>query len=144
MPAIPAVKADRGRSLAYDRASYLPSSVIPYKTEAFQTDAFPLRRVPDPFQNAHMGISKREQVIINLAVSVLREAMMKAGEQPIDTLHTRLALRCLLPYCRDRDHLTLFWTSGSFGNAIGRSQGTNAAFNGIVRQLRLSGAWQNS
>ena len=90
-----------------------------------------------------MGISNRERMIVHLAVSVLREAMVKASEHPIDTLSTRLALRCLLPYCRDREYLTLFWSAGSTGNAIGRSQGTNAAFNGIVRQLRLSGAWRD-
>jgi hypothetical protein len=45
----------------------------------------------------------------DLVLSVLRQAMVKPEQQAIDTLSTCLALRCLLPYVSDRNHLKLFW-----------------------------------
>jgi hypothetical protein len=88
-----------------------------------------------------MGISKREQVIVRLSVDLLREALLTSDDVPINTPAVRLALRCLLPHCPERWPLTCYWDSSSQTNPIGRSQGCTTAFNGIVRQLRRSGAW---
>jgi len=49
-------------------------------------------------------------------------------------------LRCLLPHCPQRWPLEMFWEAAGADNDIGRAQGCTAGFNGIVRQLRLSGA----
>ncbi len=35
----------------------------------------------------------------------------------------------------------MFWEGAQQGNEIGRSQSVTASFNGIVRQLRRSGAY---
>lgn len=70
--------------------------------------------------------------------------MTRAGDTRVDTLDVRLALRCLLPHCRDHWSLTMFWESASTDNAIGRAQGCTAGFNGIVRQLRLAGRYGSS
>jgi hypothetical protein len=45
-----------------------------------------------------------------------------------------------MPHCPERWPLIAFWDGASGDNEIGRFQSTNAALNGIVRQLRLSGA----
>lgn len=87
-------------------------------------------------------LSNRQQVIIRLAVDLLREALLTSDDKPINTPATRLALRCLLPYCPERWPLVCYWDSSSQTNPIGRSQGCTAAFNGIVRQLLRSGAWR--
>ncbi len=65
--------------------------------------------------------------------------MVRSGEMRVDAVEVRLALRCLLPHCPERWPLELFWDAASQDNEIGRAQGTTAAFNGIVRQLRLAG-----
>ncbi len=65
--------------------------------------------------------------------------MVRSGETRVDVVEVRLALRCLLPHCPERWPLELFWDAAAQENEIGRAQGTTAAFNGIVRQLRLAG-----
>ncbi|MCW2763401.1 MAG: hypothetical protein JWR85_3602 [Marmoricola sp.] len=89
-----------------------------------------------------MRITKREQAIVSLSVTVLREALLASDHAPINTDAVRLALRCLLPHCPERWPLVGYWDSSSQDNAIGRSQGCTAAFNGILVQLRKSGAWR--
>ena len=65
--------------------------------------------------------------------------MVRSGEMRVDVVEVRLALRCLLHHCPERWPLELFWDAAKQDNEIGRAQGTTAAFNGIVRQLRLAG-----
>ncbi|HEX2019799.1 MULTISPECIES: hypothetical protein [Sphingomonas] len=60
----------------------------------------------------------------------------------MDGIEVRLALRCLLPHCPERWPLELFWDAAQQTNEIGRSQGVTAAFNGIVRQLRRAGKYE--
>lgn len=84
-------------------------------------------------------VSKRQRVIIDLSLHILRQAMMASSGERIDKVEVRLALRCLLPHCPERWPLDLYWDSASQANDIGRAQGCTAAFNGIVRQLRISG-----
>jgi hypothetical protein len=88
-------------------------------------------------------MSRHERVIIELAVAILRKGVEESGKAKVDTIAVRLALRCLLPHCRETWPLTTFWESAGQENEIGRSQGVTAAFNGIVRQLRVSGAWRD-
>ncbi|MDR6144934.1 hypothetical protein QE363_000727 [Sphingomonas sp. SORGH_AS870] len=88
-------------------------------------------------------MDRQKRAIIDLAVQVLREAMIASGEQRCDTTAVRLALRSLLPHCPERWPLTTFWESAGQENEIGRAQGCTAAFNGIIRQLRRSGAWSD-
>ncbi len=85
------------------------------------------------------SVSKRQRVIIDLSLHILRQAMMASSGERIDKVEVRLALRCLLPHCPERWPLDLYWDSASQPNDIGRAQGCTAAFNGIVRQLRISG-----
>ena len=72
---------------------------------------------------------------------ILRGAMVRSGDERVDTVEVRLALRCLLPHCHDRWPLAMFWEAAATENAIGRAQGCTAGFNGIVRQLRLAGRY---
>jgi hypothetical protein len=67
--------------------------------------------------------------------------MARSGEVRVDVVEVRLALRCLLPHCPERWPLELFWDAARQDNEIGRAQGTTAAFNGIVRQLRIAGRY---
>lgn len=85
------------------------------------------------------GLPRHQRVIISLSLHILRAAMVRSGETRVDVVEVRLALRCLLPHCPERWPLELFWDAAAQENEIGRAQGTTAAFNGIVRQLRLAG-----
>lgn len=85
-------------------------------------------------------LSRHQRVIIDLAVRILRSAMVRSTKARVDTIEVRLALRCLLPHCPQRWPLEMFWEAAGADNDIGRAQGCTAGFNGIVRQLRLSGA----
>ncbi len=49
------------------------------------------------------------------------------------------ALTAVVTRCPERWPLELFWDAAGQANEIGRAQGTTAAFNGIVRQLKLAG-----
>ena len=81
---------------------------------------------------------RHQRVIISLSLHILRNAMVRSGEVRVDVVEVRLALRCLLQHCPERWPLELFWDAAAQDNEIGRAQGTTAAFNGIVRQLRLA------
>ena len=85
------------------------------------------------------SLPRHQRVIISLSLHILRAAMVRSGEMRVDAVEVRLALRCLLPHCPERWPLELFWDAAKQDNEIGRAQGTTAAFNGIVRQLRLAG-----
>jgi len=84
-------------------------------------------------------LPRHQRVIISLSIHILRAAMVRSSEMRVDVVEVRLALRCLLPHCPERWPLELFWDSAAQDNEIGRAQGTTAAFNGIVRQLRMAG-----
>ncbi|WP_354291198.1 hypothetical protein [Sphingomonas sp. PvP055] len=86
----------------------------------------------------------RQRIKIDLSVQILRAAVAASPEQRVDTIAVRLALRVLMPHCPERWPLTAFWDSASGDNEIGRFQSTNAALNGIMRQLRLSGVWRDA
>ncbi|WP_137786601.1 hypothetical protein [Sphingomonas sp. 3P27F8] len=85
------------------------------------------------------SLPRHQRVIISLSLHILRSAMVRSGEMRVDVVEVRLALRCLLHHCPERWPLELFWDAAKQDNEIGRAQGTTAAFNGIVRQLRLAG-----
>lgn len=86
-------------------------------------------------------MDRRERIRVELAVNVLRQVLADRAPEACRTDAVRLALRVLWPHCRERWPLVTFWDSGQQDNDIGRVQGMTAAFNGIVRQLRQSGAW---
>ena len=83
--------------------------------------------------------SRHQRIVIELSLKILRAAMIRSRQEPVDGLEVRLALRCLLHHCPDRWPLELFWDACGGDNDIGRAQGCTAAFNGIVRQLRVAG-----
>jgi hypothetical protein len=83
-------------------------------------------------------------MIITLSFHVLRNAVTKSGTARVDKVDVRLALWCLLGHCPERWPLELFWDSAAQDNEIGRAQGTTAAFNGIVRQLRRAGRYSDT
>ena len=84
-------------------------------------------------------LDRRERMIVKLAVDVVREAMESAGVLAGDTNEVRLALHALLPHCPERWPLTMFWESAGQDHVIGREQGMNAAYNGILWQLERAG-----
>jgi len=59
-------------------------------------------------------------------------------------MDVRLALSCLLAHCPEKWPLVLYWDAAGQDNDIGRAQGVTAAFNGIVRQLRRSGCYDET
>lgn len=82
--------------------------------------------------------SRHQQVVIDLSVRILREAMQRSPNGRVDTIAVRLALRCLLQHCRERWPLEMFWEAAQQDHDIGRVQGCTASFNGIIRQLRMA------
>lgn len=86
-------------------------------------------------------MTQAERIKVELAVAVLRVAIGRDDAEAVRSHAVRLALRTLLPHCRERWPLTTFWDSAQQENDIGRTQGVTAAYNGIVRQLRLTGAY---
>ena len=106
------------------------------------------RRSPPPHLTRKQGCGNcptmhpRDKATIDLAVQILRAAVDTSRNAKVDTLPVRLALRVLLPHCPERWPLVNLWESAGQENDIGRSQGVNAAFNGVVLQLGKSGAWR--
>lgn len=74
---------------------------------------------------------------VDRALNVLREATAEKGK--VQTRGVALALWVLRGRCPD-DWLVAFWEAAGSDHEIGRSQGLHAAYNGIVRQIRTSGA----
>jgi hypothetical protein len=91
-----------------------------------------------------MSLDRREGMLVKLAVDVVREAMEASSTARGDTSAVRLALRILLPHCPERWPLTMFWESAGQEHVIGREQGMNAAYNGILVQLERAGAWSKA
>ncbi|MCW2387148.1 hypothetical protein M2333_000194 [Sphingobium sp. B11D3B] len=79
----------------------------------------------------------RETGTTERALNVLREAAAANGQ--VQTRGVALALWVLRERCPD-DWLIAFWEAAGSDHEIGRNQGLHAAYNGIVRQLRTSGA----
>lgn len=88
-------------------------------------------------------LPRHQRVVIALSVHILRAGVARCSETTIDGMEVRLALRCLLPHCPERWPLELYWDAASQSNEIGRAQGVTAAFNGIVRQLRKAGRYED-
>ncbi|RYD22718.1 MAG: hypothetical protein EOP89_12555 [Lysobacteraceae bacterium] len=87
-------------------------------------------------------LPRHQRVVIALSVHILRTGVTRCSETRVDVPEIRLALRCLLPHCPEKWPLALYWDSGSQNNEIGRAQGVTAAFNGIIRQLRRAGCYE--
>jgi hypothetical protein len=88
-------------------------------------------------------MKRQERITVELAVQVLRAAMVSGAKIAPDDAAIRLALRCLMPHCPERWPLVQFWDGGRGTHEIGRSQSMTASFNGIIHQLRRSGAWRD-
>lgn len=73
---------------------------------------------------------------IERALNVLREAAAEKGK--VQTRGVALALWVLRDRCPD-EWLVSFWEAAGSEHDIGRSQGLHAAYNGIVRQVRMQG-----
>ena len=89
-------------------------------------------------------LPRHQRVVIALSVHILRSGVARCSEARVDGVEVRLALRCLLPHCPERWLLELCWNAAAHENDIGRAQGVNAAFNGIVRQLRKIGRYEEN
>ena len=87
-------------------------------------------------------LPKHQRIVIALSVHILRSGVTRSSDGPVDGVEVRLALRCLLPHCPERWPLELYWDAAKQDNEIGRAQGVTAAFNGIVRQLRRAGRYE--
>jgi len=84
---------------------------------------------------------RQTRITVDLAVQILRDTLAQTSHGRVDTVPVRLALRCLWAHCPERWPLVMFWEGAQQDNEIGRSQSVTASFNGIVRQLRRSGAY---
>ena len=91
----------------------------------------------------HRAMHRQTRITVDLAVQILRDTLAEASNGRVDTAPVRLALRCLWAHCPERWSLVMFW-EGAQHNEIGRSQSVTASFNGIVRQLRRSGAYSKT
>jgi hypothetical protein len=89
-------------------------------------------------------MQRQQRITVDLAVQILRSTLDQTGAGRVDTVPVRLALRCLWSHCPERWPLVMFWEGAQQENEIGRSQSVTASFNGIVRQLRRSGAYQET
>ena len=87
-------------------------------------------------------LHRHQRVVIALSVHILRSGVTRSGDSRVDGVEVRLALRCLLPHCPERWPLELYWDAAQQENEIGRAQGVTAAFNGIIRQLRRAGCYE--
>lgn len=87
---------------------------------------------------------RRTRITVNLAVQILRAALDQTSAGRVDTVPVRLALRCLWAHCPEQWPLVMFWEGVQQEHEIGRSQSVAASFNGIVRQLRRSGAYSDT
>jgi hypothetical protein len=87
-------------------------------------------------------LARHQRVVIALSVHILRSGVARCSDSRVDGVEVRLALRCLLPHCPERWPLELYWDAACQENEIGRAQGVTAAFNGIVRQLRRAGRYE--
>lgn len=87
-------------------------------------------------------LQRHQRVVIALSVHILRSGVARSSDSRIDGVEVRLALRCLVQHCPERWPLDLYWDAASQENEIGRAQGVTAAYNGIVRQLRRAGCYE--
>jgi hypothetical protein len=87
---------------------------------------------------------RQTRITVDLAVQILRDTLAETSNGRVDTVPVRLALRCLWVHCPERWPLVMFWEGAMQENEIGRSQSVTASFNGIVRQLRRSGAYTDT
>jgi hypothetical protein len=88
------------------------------------------------------ALPRHQRVVIALSVHILRAGVSRSSEVRVDGVEVRLALRCLLHHCPERWPLELYWDAAGQENEIGRAQGVTAAFNGIIRQLRQAGRYE--
>lgn len=87
---------------------------------------------------------QRQQLItVELSVRILRAAMASGDRIDPADVPIRLALRCLWAHCPERWPLVRFWEGGQGTHDFGRSQSMTASINGIIKQLRQSGAWSD-
>lgn len=87
-------------------------------------------------------LPRQQRVAIALSVHILRSGVTRCSGTPGDGGEVRTALRCRLPHCPERWPLELYWDAAQQDNDIGRPLGVTAAFNGIVRQLRREGRYE--
>jgi hypothetical protein len=89
-------------------------------------------------------LGRHQRVVIALSIHILRTGVTRCANGRVDGVEVRLALRCLLPFCPERWPLEMYWDAAAQENEIGRAQGVTAAFNGIVRQLRRAGRYDDA
>lgn len=87
---------------------------------------------------------RQTRITVDLAVQILRDTLAETSNGRVDTVPVRLALRCLWTHCPERWPIVMFWEGAQQDNQIGRSQSVTASFNGIIRQLRRSGAYSET
>lgn len=65
--------------------------------------------LPLPFGKQRSRRQAHRQVIINLALQILREAAQRSAREPVGTLEVRLALHVLRPFIGEQRLLAEFW-----------------------------------
>ena len=84
---------------------------------------------------------RHDRIIVDLAVQILTAHVERAKKDltsNLATIEVRLALRCLLPYCRERRPLLNYWdVAGRPSNS--RFANLHPALSGMLRQLKELG-----
>jgi hypothetical protein len=125
----PSCTSQHARSRHLHRYSYRACIGLPYRIHA---SLFPLRSIM-----RYIGKHESRSTWRSRSSG---PRWSKRSHGRADTVPVRLVLWCLWPHCPERWPLVMFWEGAQQDNQIGRSQSVTASFNGIVRQLRRSGA----
>jgi hypothetical protein len=80
-------------------------------------------------------VDKQQRIIIDLALQILEAADKRSSREKVGTAEVRLALRCLMPHCKERWPLDASWNGAIGEQSAGRAASTTAALNGIRLQL---------
>jgi len=113
-----------GRTGLYDRETLLADRMthqLPTDWESMKTGfqcecgARDSHLLPVPFADNVPELRRRrnENVLINLALQILRDAAYRSSSQAVGTVEVRLALRVLSPFVRDQNTLIEFWRSAT-------------------------------
>ena len=94
--------------------------------------------IPFGGNDRELRARRAETLIINLALTVLKEAASRASAQDVNTPAVRLALRVLRPFLPDRTLLIRFWNEAiaAKGKAVNES---HYAHGWLVAELVNSG-----
>ncbi|WP_066776097.1 hypothetical protein [Sphingomonas sp. CCH5-D11] len=69
--------------------------------------------LPIPFGRERARRRAHRHALVNLALTILREAAGRSSQETVGTIEVRLALHVLRPFVRDQQLLTDFWIAAT-------------------------------